>query len=291
MSRVRGYLLGVTTAVSSVMIGLYVMWTLDAPRSYLILNIAGVAIGALAGALVLAARPTASRGLVLAALVGGAAVVLTALFGVSLDGVRRWAKLGPLLVHVGLVAMPFVLMASVQSRSHLGGIAICLALIGTALQPDAALASALAAGLLALALTTPRSMTGWAMGGLGVAAAAGCWMQPDALPSVRLVEHLIPLAFAHSATLGTLAVFGVSLPALALFVFAVRPGPARSAAFTLGSAWSAVIIAALVGNYPTPMIGYGFSPIIAYLLCWSLISGTPEKPRQAAAKYRAITRA
>jgi hypothetical protein len=47
-----------------------------------------------------------------------------------------------------------------------------------------------------------------------------------------------------------------------------------------GAAWLAVVAAAALGNYPTPLVGYGGSAILGYLI--SLI-GLPPRAAAAAA--------
>ncbi len=39
----------------------------------------------------------------------------------------------------------------------------------------------------------------------------------------------------------------------------------------LGAAWSLVVLAALMGNYPTPLVGYGGSAIVGYLLSLAVL--------------------
>lgn len=43
-------------------------------------------------------------------------------------------------------------------------------------------------------------------------------------------------------------------------------GKSRHARIVFGAAWLGVIVAAAVGNYPTPLVGYGGSAVIGYVL-------------------------
>jgi hypothetical protein len=55
-----------------------------------------------------------------------------------------------------------------------------------------------------------------------------------------------------------------------------RPGHA-----VFGAVWLAVIVAAALGNYPTPLVGYGGSAILGYLLSLLYLP-----PRRAARPIR-----
>ena len=123
-----------------------------------------------------------------------------------------------------------------------------------------------------LAAIRPSSRFAWTIAALGIMSTGWSWLQPDALPSVTFVEHVIPLAFAHGTGLGLVATLGLMTPALALFIFARVDRRTSRTAMVLGAAWAGLAVAALVGNYPTPLVGYGFSPIVAYLLSWGLLA-------------------
>lgn len=280
MDRARTYAIGLGAAAVAVGIGLIVLAWLGAPRSYLILNATGLAAGALLGAGLLAWPQLPGRGLGAAALAGGAAVLLTAFFGVPLEGVRRWVRAGPLLLHVGVIALPFLLAAAARRSGPLSMLAAGLALLGAALQADAAIATAMAAGLLTVAALRP-SPTAWLLSGLSVAAAAWAWTRPDPLPAVTLVEGILPLAFHHSAPAGLVASLGLALPVAALVALGLGDPTRRVMALTLAAGFAGVVVAALTGNYPTPLLGFGLSPILCYVLGWSLLAGSGRDPGRA----------
>ena len=56
----------------------------------------------------------------------------------------------------------------------------------------------------------------------------------------------------------------------------------RSAVF--GTVWLGVIVAAALGNYPTPLVGYGGSAILGYALSLSFMPGRVRSPAGVAGR-------
>ena len=52
----------------------------------------------------------------------------------------------------------------------------------------------------------------------------------------------------------------------------------RAAALAFGGCWSGVVVAAALGNYPTPLVGYGGSAVLGYLLSVALLSNVVREP-------------
>ena len=59
--------------------------------------------------------------------------------------------------------------------------------------------------------------------------------------------------------------------------------PDRPVLFAFGACWAAVIAAAAIGNYPTPLVGYGGSAVLGYLLSVALLTGSGRYAFQAEA--------
>jgi peptidoglycan/LPS O-acetylase OafA/YrhL len=133
-----------------------------------------------------------------------------------------------------------------------------IAALALALQPDRAMAGTLLAGLLVVAMRQR---------GVGVVTALAAAMigfvvtllRPDDLPATPFVERVVADAFTRSAVAGGALVAGV---ALLLLPACNRGEPAR----VFAAVWLAIFLAAMVGNYPTPLLGYGGSGIIGYLI-------------------------
>jgi cell division protein FtsW (lipid II flippase) len=262
-------MLGLVCGAGAVALGLAYLTAAGAPQRYLLVNLAALVLGA-ALWLALGSRRLAQPSL------GGRAVLAltlpllaTALAGVSAEGAARWVFLGPLSVQVSLVVLPAIILLYARSPDLLGTFAIALAAAALAIQPDRAMAAVLTAGMAAILLTRPSRLPA-----LALAAAAGgfaiAMLQPDALPAVPYVDRILYTAFdvhpaAGAAVLG--GCFLILCPALAALS---RDGD-RPAVLAFGACWAAVIAAAAIGNYPTPLVGYGGSAILGYLLSAALL--------------------
>lgn len=247
--------------------GAVVLARLGAPTSYIVVNVAALFVGAAfgAGLSVLGSRVKAGQGLIVALL--GASLIATALFGVEFEGAVRWVSIGGFALQPAFLAVPLLLLCCARRQDAWSIAGVALAALGLALQPDRALAAALLAGLIVLAARRP------ALPGLGAATIAGAafaatMLRPDVVPPSRFVEGVIDLAFADGAWIGLVAVTGLALLVAPFFV-GVLFGASASAQLRLelsmlGAFWAAVIVAALVGDYPTPFVGYGASAIVGY---------------------------
>jgi hypothetical protein len=135
-----------------------------------------------------------------------------------------------------------------------------IAAVALALQPDRAMAGALAAGLAMLVLQHRERRTIIALAA-ALAAFTATMFKPDTLPPTPFVEQVFANALAFSPRAGAAVVVGAAL--LLLPVFACRDATMQ----VFAAVWLAILAAAVVGNYPTPLVGYGGSAIIGYLLC------------------------
>ena len=189
--------------------------------------------------------------------------------GVSMEGVRRWVALGPVLLHPASLLVPLAAWSAAQRLDALAAALLAATLAVLAVQPDGAavLALTLALGAVAIADKTKR---GWAIGltVLGAACAAWAFTRIDPLPAVDHVETVIPNAFAASPVLGVLA--GLAMATLPLAMLWRRRTPETLA---LAAAWTGFVLANLVANYPAPVIGAGASPVLGWLLSAGLAIG------------------
>ena len=140
---------GVACAIGAVTLGLVHMAVAGAPMRYLAINAIALMIGlilmALLGRAMLAGRQLTSAAIV--AMAG--ALLATALLGNSAEGAARWVRLGGFSIQPSLVLMPVMLGAFARCRSALSTLGMIAAAIALAMQPDRAMAGALAAGLAA----------------------------------------------------------------------------------------------------------------------------------------------
>jgi hypothetical protein len=67
-------------------------------------------------------------------------------------------------------------------------------------------------------------------------------------------------------TIGIAALLGVGILILPSILGRSAKPDAANAYLVFGAVWLAMIVAAAVGNYPTPLVGYGGSAIVGYFL-------------------------
>lgn len=256
--------IGVACAIGATGLGLLYMAMAGAPVLYLAVNALSLMIGIALFAVIPSSAGASRRSGVFVAL-GGGLRLATLLFGVSVDGVSRWIRVAGLSLQPSLVVLPPMLVAFARGRGAVGSIGMMGAAVALALQPDRAMAGVLAAALAILAIYRRDR---WVFSTLGVAVAAFAitLLRPDTLPAAPYVEQILYSSFQLHPLAGMAVVGGVLLlivPALA----GHRIDPDNRALHAgFGTAWLAMVVAAAIGNYPTPLVGYGGSAILGYLL-------------------------
>jgi hypothetical protein len=143
------------------------------------------------------------------------------------------------------------------------GVAVGVAFV-LLLQPDAAQATAFAAGCLVLLLPLAERDPLRLICLLSLPLLAGLtWLRLDPLAPVPYVEDIVHLAAGLGAGWTVAAV--VSLLVLPLPFFHAARGGGKHAGLALGAYVAITVLAAFLGNFPVPVMGYGVSPIIGYL--------------------------
>ena len=244
-------------------LGLAYMAAGGAPVTYLLMNAAAFAIG-LAAVAILSRQPLRfSAGWMC---LGLALVLLTSfLLGTAVEGATRWLRLGNITIQPSLILIPVLTLTFARARNWVGAIGVSLTAFVLALQPDRAMSGALAAGLLTLAAMRPdpRALTA------AVAAIAGfatAMLRPDTLGAMPFVDAILLTSFDVHPIAG-IAVLSGSLVLLLPALIGLRNQLDSTGPAVFGTVWIALVAAAALGNYPTPLVGYGGSAILGYLLC------------------------
>lgn len=270
---------GILCAIGSALLGLVYMALAGAPTRYLGINIGALAVGlTILGMLVQVA--TADRSRADSAIVTMAGALLsTALLGAEVDGAARWVNLVGMAIQPSLILLPVMLVAFARTRSARATTGIVIAAAAMALQPDRAMAGMLALCVTVLTVLRRDRHTVIAFAA-GVAGFAATLMRADRLPAAPYVDQILYSSFGVHAGAG-LAVWGgaalMLVPAIAGFS---RDPDNRRVYAAFGTAWFAAIVAAALGNYPTPVVGYGGSAIIGYvvsLFALPKLSGAPAR--------------
>lgn len=256
----RGVALSCATA--AVAMGLIYMTMGGAPARYLIINLGAFAFGLVALAiLTLADRRGHLPGRFLV-VVAGAALLATSLLGVRADGITRWVALGPLAIQPSFMLLPLMMVLFARLRDGVALVGIAMAALALALQPDRGMAGALVAGVTILAIVRPNPIVLAALT-LATAGFVATLIQPDPSPAMPFVDQILYSSFGLHPLAGVAVVLGSAL--LIVPVLEMRRVKAPELA-VFGAVWAALIAAAALGNYPTPLVGYGGSAVIGYLV-------------------------
>ena len=245
--------------IPALTIGLVVMSRAGVPAAIWSRNLAAAAVGVL---LVMAASGRGAPGSVLRRWLVGLGLTLlgATLIAPGVEGVHRWVGLGPLEIHVGAVLLPWLLVLLSQ-MAWASGVSVGLLTLGIlVLQPDGAQAAAFAGGWAVwLAMRYGRAAA-WP---LTVAAlpAGAAWLRHDPLEPVTYVEGIVGVAAEQGAIWTAMSLF-----ALALLPLPFLLAPERRVGVALAVYMTGTLMAAWLGDYPVPVLGYGVSPILGYAL-------------------------
>jgi hypothetical protein len=240
-----------------------------APHSYAVVNAFALSVAAaLAVAVGRVPAGTATTAILLAfpVMVGATLVV-----GPGLDGVHRWLALGSLRLHAAALFAPAFIVAW-QTRNSWSGTLSCVLLSGViALQPDMAAALALASAV-ALSLLSGFSHQRAVALGAALVALAVTVLNPDRLAPVPFVERVLQDQ-AASGMVGGWMLTAVCTAALGAAIFApcISRTGRNSGGLALSGWFAGLTVASLLGNFPSPLIGYGAAPIIGYGMAIGLI--------------------
>ena len=270
---------GILCALAATGLGIAYLVSAGAPARYIVVNAVAFLLGLVALRGFAAAGVHSDRAAGVASLAFAAALLATALFGASADGASRWIWIGPLGVQVSLVVVPPMILAFARQPGAIGGVAIATAAAALAIQPDRAMAGVLALGMAVLAALRPGR---WPVAAFLVAALAFAvtLARPDALQAAPFVDQILYTAFDVHMLAGA-AVLAGSLLLLVPSLVGWCADPARGHVYgAFGAVWLGAVLAAAMGNYPTPVVGYGGSAILGYLLS---VSFFPQRLRSGAA--------
>lgn len=257
--------LGIASAIGAVILGLGYMATAGAPTRYLGVNAAALMIGLTVLALFGRTEAASQRWTAGAIVAMASALLATAVLGSEVEGAARWVNLGGLAVQPSLILLPVMLVAFARTRNVLATAGIVAAAGAMALQPDRAMAGMLALCLAALAVIRRDRHVVVALAA-SVAGFAATLARADTLPAAPYVDQILYSSFDVHAGAGLAVWGGLVLLLIPAIVGWSRDAEHRATYAALGTVWLAAIIAAALGNYPTPIVGYGGSAIIGYAL-------------------------
>ncbi|WP_209347960.1 hypothetical protein [Pontixanthobacter sp. CEM42] len=214
-------------------------------------------------------------------LVAGAVALLalTLLVGPSVADVQRWLQMGPVTVHIGMLVLPALCALLPSLDDRIAAIVMIGVAAILALQPDAGTSIAWMIASFALAV---RAYSIWI--GIAFVLTLLAWISA-AFGALAGAENLPPVAFVEG-------VFGYLLrneiwwffPASGFALWLVfRIGSITAdlaAGHMLQSFTYGLFLAAVLRDYPTPILGYGAAPILGYGLALGLMELQQSRSRE-----------
>jgi cell division protein FtsW (lipid II flippase) len=282
--RISVAVLAVLCAAASVAFGAIYLMSAGAPGSYVRINAAALLVGAIVTAAVRRVPVHDQRFAGVATVAVGLLLLATALWGVHIEGASRWLRIAGISMQPSLVLQPMAMVYFARNRDWISSIGLAIVSAALGLQPDRAMAGTLAAGLAALWVHRSEPPVTVAL----VAALCGLaatMLSADAVAPVAFVEQVVQSAFRFHVLSGVAIVAGfvtMLVPAAAVFG---APTEGRHVFAVFGMTWMTMILFAMIGNYPTPLVGYGSSAILGYCLSAAAL---PER-YQASSKPEART--
>jgi len=252
-------------AIAATGLGLVYLAVVGAPMRHLTLNATALIAGLILALPFRRRDPVSPPFIGVISIALGIGLLLTAALGDEASGARRWISLGDVVLQPSLIGLPFLLVAFARTRNILTATGVILAVVALAWQPDAAMVGAAVAALGAATLTR-RDRPSLIV----LAVASACFLvalaRPNAVPAAQFVDGV----FRTASAAGGVASLAVWIGALLLLLPSLsglrRDREAAAAHTAFGATWLAIMAAALFGDYPTPVVAYGGSAIVGYLL-------------------------
>jgi cell division protein FtsW (lipid II flippase) len=194
-----------------------------------------------------------------------ALLALPLVTGPHLDGIARWIPAGPVTLHAGMLTVPALALLAARDRAY-GPHLLLAGVLLSLLQPDAASALALACAAAGIALGA-RARLLWLVALVALVAALAASRGGD-LPPQPFVEHLLADAVHRSVAVAAALVLALTA-SLAVVVRFADGG--RTERFATAGTLIGFALASMIGNYPTPLIGYGASAILGFALALGLL--------------------
>lgn len=283
-------ILAIGCAVASVVLGLLYMGAAGAPLRYLLTNAAALLVGL---TILILSRSLVHWGpnLSAALFIGTGGILLTTAFlGVGVDGINRWVRIAGLAIQPSLILLPAAVVAYARQQDKLRTLTMVSVSVALAMQPDKAMAGALVVGLAALIAANPNRLVAASLLA-SLASFVVTLMLPDSLPETRYVDQIFEDSFSISPFVGLSVLVGAALLIMPAIIGWLYQPEGRRIHLTFAATWLAIIVAAGIGNYPTPMIGYGGSAIVGYFLSLLVISSNTKStlPSTASEKHNTVT--
>lgn len=261
---------GLLAGSVTVLLGCTFMHSAGAPNHYVWMNLLSLAVAVTTFRLLPLGRLQSHE--VLRAKMCFAMGALLLVVSLAASDASGWVRVGSVPLNLTWLLLPVLLVGADAHAKPAGRlwalVGVGLAVIALALQADPVLA-AVTGTVLALRSWNQRSpslaLLAMATGALSVHAAQG-WQAPAFLP---FVDRVLLSGFAQDQTVG--------LALVLLQVLPLWPALRHPKARWHGLVWALLMAVSVPGWVPSPLLGFGGSFIVAYMLSLALIDADASK--------------
>jgi len=196
-----------------------------------------------------------------------AALLVLPFFFQGLEGVHRWLTFGPINIYIASIVCPLLIIhlwkLTLKNREYYVFGLTFISLIILLFHPDASQLTAFAcAAFIILWKKMNKRMIKLLCITYTVVLVTASWIFPDELAPVPYVEDIIFLV----ADLGNVWFIMGILSLLLLLIPFFFYGKKSIVSLSLGVYFLIMMIVTFIGNFPMPIMGYGISPIIGYII-------------------------
>ncbi|MEY8348048.1 hypothetical protein AALF16_06970 [Bacillus cereus] len=196
-------------------------------------------------------------------------VLVWSLFAPGIGEVHRWIALGPIKLYISSICLPWLLiiLGKLVLRNQwwvVYSILISISFL-LLLQPDASAVTAFAVAVVAMIFNkiNGHSFRYFAIF-IPIVFIITSWVYLDRLAPVPYVEDI--LSMAKNLGIGWLVIALFSLLLLVIPFLLFPPKNRKATSISLSIYFTTVFVTTYFGNFPVPLMGYGISPIIGYLI-------------------------
>ncbi|GAA0127138.1 hypothetical protein UT300019_30420 [Clostridium sp. CTA-19] len=196
-------------------------------------------------------------------------LLLLTFIGEGMMGVHRWISIGPIRLNISMIVMPIIILSlwKLLKNNSWWKVAIITIFISIVLfiQPDASQLSGFAIPMIFMLYKNgdKRIFSTIISVGLFILVILS-WIHLDSLSPVSYVEEILNLVANMGQVWFLLGI--VSLVILPTPFILFPPKKLKLPSICIGIYFIIIIISTFFGNFPVPLMGYGISPIIGYII-------------------------
>lgn len=265
------YFITLIVALPAVIIGAIAMSAHNIQSINFILNIVCLLIGWLISCYVISKHSKISKSRTYGIIIIILILVLYVLTFIDpgMNDVHRWLSLGPIKIYISSIFAPILIILFwklLKNNNDLLVVVITVIIaILIVLQPDASQLTAFAIPMMIILFSkiNNRILSCFIIGIL-IFLVIISWIHLDSLPAVIYVEEIVGLVMDMGLIWSILGIS--SLIILPMPFFFLSKENERLLSRCIGLYFVIIIITTFFGNFPVPLMGYGISPIISYLM-------------------------